>query len=70
MTKGELIQFMEGLSDDTRVVIGNQPNEIMEYCLCANIEDIIIYKSDIANVIIYKPSKKHPSGLIVIEHGL
>jgi hypothetical protein len=56
MTKAELIELMKDASDDTRVVIENAPNEIMDF-----------FNSDIVDVIVVKPGKKHPDGLIVIK---
>jgi hypothetical protein len=57
MTKKELIEAMKDASDDTRVVIENKPNEIMDF-----------YNSDIVDVLIYKPGKKNPNGLVVLEN--
>ena len=58
MTKWELMKAMDGLDNDTPVMVGSPANEIMEYSL-----------SDIMDVSIYKPGKKHPKGLILIEIG-
>jgi len=56
MTKGELIKAMDGLDNDTPVMVGSPPNEIMEYCM-----------GDIMDISVYNPGKEYPKGVIVIE---
>lgn len=57
MTKAELIEAMKDASDDTRVVIENAPNEIMDF-----------FNSDIVDVIVCKRGKKYPDELVVLTN--
>lgn len=59
MTKGELLMLIRDMGDDSVIVIGNYPNEVMEYC-----------ESNIDHLKIIKACKKFPNGKIIIFNSM